>query len=107
MFHPDRPYFVNLAYLYEVIFHHLFKHRIEYHNGMHIVFKDDVSSDYMLKHYLKYLNKFGPEDKLPGFLMTNQEMLTFIQFQSKCSKYQNGGISKYSLKKGNIFNCPV
>ena len=39
--------------------------------------------------------------------MTNQQMLTFINHQTECTKYQDGKKSEHYLEPGNIFNCPV
>ena len=76
LFHPDRPYFVNLAYLYDEIIY-LFR-----------IFFDITYGD-INPHYSKYEGMFGPEEKLPGFLMSNQQVIKLIQFQTRCGKYQN------------------
>ena len=70
-FHPDRPYFVNLAYLYGDILRQINNEffQIKWHYEI---------LDGVQKHYLKYLELYGPEEKLPGFLMTNQQMIEFI-----------------------------
>ena len=107
LFHPDRPYFVNLGYLFQFLdlnfssFSYLFQNEI-------YLFKpyQDHLED-VQRHYLKYLDKFGPEEKLPGFLMTNQQMIKFIQVQTECFKIQDGQKTEISGKPGDIFNCPV
>ena len=107
MFHPDRPYFVNLAYNYEYIYELLSKNSELFQSELISLNLNYEPSKNIQAHYLKYLDKFGPEEKLPGFRMTNQQMIDFINFQKKCLKYQDGKISEYSLNPGNIFNCPV
>ena len=107
LFHPDRPYFVNLAYNYNYI-RYLFLSNFDlFHNELNSLNLNYEYLDDIQRHYLKYLELFGPEEKLPGFLMTNQQMISFIDYQTVCLKYQNGTVSTYYLKKGNIFNCPV
>ena len=106
MFNPDRPYFVNLAYLYRIIIQKIFD-KTEFHNNLFRFYFDYKKSMNVQRHYLKYLKLFGPEEKLPGFLMTNQQMLTFIQDQTECTKYQDGFKRKYSLGEKSIFNCCV
>lgn len=54
-------------------------------------------------NYLKYVTKFGAEQNLPGFLMTNQQMIEFIQYQKQCS-HNDGTISENKFLK-HIFNC--
>ena len=109
LFHPDRPYFVNLAYLYEYIKYHLtFRMKNDLFQNELISLTDNYNHTMdVQKHYLKYLELFGPEEKLPGFLMTNQQMIEFINYQKGCYKFQNGLISTYYSEPGNIFNCPV
>ena len=97
---------VNLAHLYELIFYNIVFSKIQFNNQLFSLNNYEHSED-VQRHYLKYLYQFGSEEKLPGFLMTNQEMITFIEFQKGCYKLQNGPRLTYSLKKGNIFNCPV
>ena len=106
-FHPDRPYFVNLAHYYHLIENYFSSESYLFQKKLISLTKNYEHSANVQIHYLKYLNKFGPEDKLPGFLMTNQQMIEFIQFQKGCSKHQGSGISKYSMEPGNVFNCPV
>lgn len=85
LFHPERPYFVNLAYITNII------------GGLRI----DLQN-----HYSKYVEQFGVEQNIPGFLMTNQQMLEIIKYQSKCHKYQNGNYGSFiSLPSASVFNC--
>ena len=102
MFHPDRPYFVNLAYLHRDILLEILDYYKKFFSLNLYYDSDDVQI-----HYLKHQELFGPEEKLPGFLMTNQQMIEFIQVQVNCLNYQNGYKRRYLLGKGNSFNCPV
>ena len=106
LYHPDRPYFVNLAYLYELIFDEIFSVLIEFSDELFSLNLNYYYSKDIQRHYLKYLENYGPEEKLPGFLMTNQQMIQFIQAQTHCNKFQHGGISRYYLEEGGVFNCP-
>ena len=80
MYHPERPYYVNLGSL----FHQL----------------KDLSSFNMQSNYQKYLENFGVEKSLPGFLMSNQQMMELIQYQKHCSR--DRGTSDYNP---TVFNC--
>ena len=107
-FHPDRPYFVNLAHYYHLIENYFSSESYLFQKKLISLTKNYEHSANVQIHYLKYLDKFGPEEKLPGFLMTNQQMIEFIDYQNRCFKYQDGIKRKsFSLKEGNIFNCPV
>lgn len=64
MFHPDRPYFINMVY-----------------TGKKIRVGLNFQS-----HYTKYLEKFGPEQNIPGFLMKNKQMILMIERQQRCSE---------------------
>ena len=106
IFHPDRPYFVNLAYFYEVIGYHLHSNLV-FPNELISLTENDKHSWDKQKHYLKYLDKFGPEEKLPGFRMTNQQMIEFIRYQKGCRKLQNNESKSYYSFSKTIFNCHV
>ena len=104
-FHPDRPYFVNLAYNYEYILRNL-KSNLVLPNELISLTENYKHKMDIQKHYLKYLDKFGPEEKLPGFRMTNQQMIEFIRYQMRCKKYQKNEIKSLGSFSKKIFNCP-
>ena len=106
-FHPDRPYFVNLAYLYENIYPHFYSYFFLLRNELYSLTKNYEHSANVQRHYLKYLNKFGPEKKLPGFLMTNQQMIEFIRYQKGCLKLQSKELISFYFFSKKIFNCPI
>lgn len=62
----------------------------------------------MHKNYEKYLKKFGPEANLPGFRLTNQQMIDLISYQTQCYKWQDSGredgYSDYCFSR-KTFNC--
>lgn len=81
MFHPDRPYFVNLAFL----------------NYKATDYKFDLQN-----HYLKYVDKFGRDQNLPAVLMTNLQMVYLISYQTRCYSLDAPYFPK---PKANVFNC--
>lgn len=80
LFHPDRPYFINFAFL-------------GYYNINYNI------------NYLRYVEKFGTEQNLPGFLMTNVQMVEVIKCQYHCYKNQNYNSSFGHSPSRSIFNC--
>ena len=93
VFHPDRPYFVNLAYM--------FYHIAIYGGYLYNIIYFDLQS-----HYSKYIELFGKEQNLPGFLLTNLQMLEVIRYQSRCGKGNDGKLYSNTPPPGYIFNCP-
>lgn len=115
IFEPKRPYFVNLAYSYKEMLISLRSVAEKYFNETFIknqlLYKMDYSNimdvTFMQNNYLKYVEKFGVEKNLPGFLLTNQQMLYLIYYQSKCTKMDGGIISTFTLPTKNVFSCIV
>ena len=115
IFEPKRPYYVNLAYLYRDILDNLRsiaeKYFVETFLQKMILYKMDYSNimdvTLMQNNYLKYVEKFGVEKNLPGFLLTNHQMLYMIYYQSKCTKMDGGIISTFTLPTNNVFNCLI
>lgn len=58
-------------------------------------------------NYLKYVEKFGGEPNLPGFLMTNQQMLELIYYQTWCKKFQKHTINESPSLSSYIFTCSI
>ena len=44
----------------------------------------------LYRNHLKYVEVYGNEENLSGFLMTNHQMSYMILFQSRCRMDQNG-----------------
>lgn len=112
LFHPERQYFVNLAYFYERIYQHVTQKAEKYFGEIRLSFVDYYCTDQYITsimnlNYIKYEKKFGAEQNLPGFLMTNQQLLQMIRYQSKCKKYQNGYNDIVYSPIKSIFNCLV
>ena len=42
----------------------------------------------MNNHYSIYEAMFGSEEKLPGFLMSNHQVMKLIKSQKGCAKFQ-------------------
>lgn len=111
-FHPDRPYFVNLAYMMKKNYHFFLDKRREYLKSIGIELSEKaikLNDDFMVMNmhlnYLIYLEKFGPEQNLPGFLMTNQQLLEVIHYQTWSRKYQNGNSQGPSSLSNYVFSC--
>ena len=88
LFHPERQYFINLPFLA----HRIAGHEINLQN-----------------HYSKYLELYGPEQNIPGYLLTNQQMIEVIHRQTKCFKTFRKDIRYFleysSVRTPDIFNC--
>ena len=114
IYHPERPYFVNLAYSHYSLKQVVKNYIMKTFGPLNLFDKDYYQKKAIVSYdiegqsnYLKYLETFGEEQNLPGFLMTNKQMIEFIYYQTRCDKFQKHGITFLTAPSKDIFNCPV